>query len=133
MGEGHGDLMATLQLVRGDIERAEKGLYRRLDQITARQDIQNGRVNKHEAQFAAVAVVHETHGDRLQRLETQVGTAAEAIARVDGRTSYSSGFRLTAKQRAALWTGLMTGGGVVVELLHQLSAWLQRVPPGVRP
>jgi chromosome segregation ATPase len=119
------NLLEMLTLVRADIERAEKGLYRRIDELKERQDTQNGRVNRHEAQFAAIQVVHSSHGERLTAIDQKLTATAETIARIDGRTQHTRfGLRLTARQRAAVWTGLVTVGGILVEMLHQLSVRL---------
>lgn len=87
--------------VRHEVERMEKGVHARIDEMKATQ---------------------ATHGDRLDQQGRDLG-ALRAV--VEERTKPgSSGLELTPRQKKVLWTAAVAVGGACVEGARHLAGWV---------
>lgn len=116
MGGGitHADLLAVQAAITNtlsrDNDRIERSITAKIDEVKVdvaelkqKQDVQNGRVNRHEAQLAAVT------------------------ARLDERSRQASRglfHSLTRKQKAAIWTMAVAASGSLLDGLRHVALFV---------
>jgi len=110
-----------MALHREEARRIERGIYKRIDELKARQDVQNGRVNTHVAALAALEESLNSHTGRADRIEERQDRFAVDVAAVSERTRFVTSslgaVSLNKKQKAALVTLITIVLGAVVESL----------------
>lgn len=112
------------------VRQAEKNILLQISEVQRRQDITNGRVNKHEAQIAALESAREDAAAQLRTLQATGRETSDTLSRLDERTG-TGGFRLTLtkRQKTLLVSGLIAAGGVLLQLGQQLVTWLHKGQP----
>jgi hypothetical protein len=94
----HADLLAVqaaiTSIVRGDNDRIASHITARIDELKQKQDLQNGRVNRHEGQLAAIDA----------RLDEREKLAARGLFR-----------SLTRKQKAVVWSMAVAASGSLMD------------------
>lgn len=126
-----------VSVLRGETQRMERGIYRRIDELRIAQDRQNGRVAKAETEITTLHAYRLTDTDRLNDHESDIRAHGEALTRIDERTKNVSptlGLSLSRKQKAALWAAFVPLTGAVLDLLrHVVLMLLALLSKGAKP
>lgn len=98
--------------VRGDVAKAEQGITARLNDLSEKQRAQDEQMELH------------TRVDAQSFAEIRSDVAKLHVALEERTSGGLLRLHLTPKQKTALWTIAVSGAGVLLEFLRQLTVWL---------
>jgi hypothetical protein len=118
---------AITENMRYEVSRAERVITERINELKEKQDIQNGRVNRHETLLATYAGDQRDQDGRIDHITRDQEHFRVLIAKLDERTKGSlRGFlnSLSVRQKAALTTIATAFMGALAERGWQFGKWL---------
>ena len=122
--------------LRAETLRIERGVYRRIDELKAKQDEQNGRVNRHEARLDILAEEPLRTEQRLEGIETRVVDVHVKLCQIEERQRLrwnaigdkrSFWQTLSKKQKAAAFSAAASAAGVAADGIHHLTTFVRLV------